>query len=326
MSCLNEAAANGMRAYQDYSSYLQRTFGGRVHKVSINAGYTCPNRDGTKSRSGCTYCNLTSLRMRYAADCETITAQINNGVDFFRQRRKAGKFLAYFQSYTNTYNTIPELLRDYREALAHPLIAGVVIGTRPDCISDDLADELQEMAHHHYVAVELGIESTDDQTLTRVNRCHSFADTVSAVHRLQNRNLHVGGHLILGFPWETEETMLAHADRLSQLPLHSLKLHHLQILRQTALAKEHRKQPFRLLTQEEYYPLIIAFLERSRPDLIFQRFIAEAPSNLIIAPHWNGIRNYQFAEKLNNLMIARNTFQGRTFTAVSSCNSAMQTN
>jgi uncharacterized protein len=303
------------RKYRDYASYLRKVFGERVQKISIETGYSCPNRDGDKGTGGCTYCNLDSIRPSYIKNTPSITAQLEKGTEFFRQRNKTGKFLAYFQTYTNTYNDLLTLQKDYEEALRFPGVVGIVIGTRPDCILPELADFLQTLATRCYVSVELGIESTDEETLLRINRCHTFADTVSALELLARRNIHLGGHLILGFPWEGKEGMLSHAQKLSQLPLDSLKLHHLQLLKYTQLAKEHRQTPFTFLQPEEYLQLIIQFLERSNPNVVFQRFIAEAPRHLLIAPQWGGIKNHQFMQQVHQRMVELNTEQGILFPA-----------
>lgn len=304
-----------MKPFNDYGTYLRNLFGESVHKVSINPGYSCPNRDGTKAKKGCTYCSPEALKPMYYENGQSITRQLETGISFLRGRKKATKFLAYFQSYTNTHSNLTRLYNDYDEALRYPGIAGLVIGTRPDCISPSIAEYLQNLARRFYISVELGIESTEDDTLNKVNRCHTYTDTVAATKLLSHRNIHVCGHLILGFPWESRNTMLIHADRLSLLPLQSLKLHHLQILKRTPLAKEYRRNPFPLLHPESYQQLVKEFLERCRPDLVFQRFIAESPTSLLVGPDWNGLRNYQFTDMLRRNMNEEKTFQGKYFQA-----------
>ena len=296
--------------FRDYTTYLRNLFGERVQKISVNPGYSCPNRDGSKARHGCTYCNLKTLEPAYLADCAGISDQIEKGIAFNKSRGDTQKFLVYFQSYTNTYGSTVRLKKDYEEALQFPGVAGLVIGTRPDCISAEVLAVLETLSKTHYISVELGIESTNDATLKRVNRCHAYHDTVNAVTSLAHRGLPVGGHLILGFPWESREVMVRHATNLSRLPLTFVKLHHLQILKGTALAREHRARPFDLLTFEAYTALVISFLEHSRPDLVFQRLLAEAPLRWLIDPHWKGIRNNQFTEMIRTEMIQRRTAQG----------------
>jgi uncharacterized protein len=301
------------RPFRDYSTYLRDIFGEKVQKISIDPGYTCPNRDGTKSRSGCTYCNTGSLHPSYARNRADITSQLEKGIGFFSKRKSISKFLAYFQSYSNTYNPISILQKDYETALFCPGVVGLVIGTRPDCITQDLAEYLGNLSRSNYVYVELGIESTSDYTLSRVNRCHTFAETVDAIHLLNRYSIPVGGHLIMGFPWESEDEQLEHARILGALPLHSLKLHHLQILRHTQLAREHSRSPFTMMQPEAYMALVIRFIELSNPNVIFQRFLADAPEHLLIAPRWGGVRNYQFAERLARRMKEQHSWQGKFY-------------
>jgi radical SAM protein (TIGR01212 family) len=305
--------------FRDYSTYLKNLFGERVQKISINSGYTCPNRDGTKGRHGCTYCNLNALEPAYIRESINIREQIKNGIDYFKRRSRASRFLVYFQSYTNTYGDTERLVNDYEDALQFPEVVGLVIGTRPDCLDPKIIHHLTGLSRRFYIAVELGIESTYDATLQRVNRCHSYDDTVNAVHTLAGNGIPVGGHLILGFPWESGQMMVQHATRLSGLPLTFVKLHHLQILKGTALAREYRRKPFDLLTLDAYTELVITFLEHSRPDLVFQRFLAEAPLRWLVAPHWNGIRNYQFTDFLRKEMNQRGAGQGTHYQTKTSC-------
>lgn len=310
-----ESASSVQYRFNDYSTYLRRTFGEKVRKISINLGYSCPNRDGTKAYHGCSYCNITSIQPDYAKRSLSVSQQLELGIDFFQHRNNANSFLAYFQSYTNTYKDFDNARKAYEEALAYPGVVGIVVGTRPDCISEEMAAFLKQLSRTNYVAIEIGIESTDDNTLRRVNRCHTYQDVITCLNTLSDSKLHLGGHLILGFPWEDRATMLDHARRISQLPLHSIKLHHLQILRRTKLAREHQLIPFKLLEFPEYLDLAADFVERSQPDLIFQRFLAEAPKELLIAPHYNNIRNYQFTHLLNKRLIDRSSSQGQLFDA-----------
>jgi uncharacterized protein len=300
-----------LQPFRTYSSYIRDTFGEKVQKISVETGYSCPNRDGSKGTGGCTYCNLDSIRPAYLKECPTIREQIQKGMDFFLPRKTARKFLAYFQTYSNSYSNFETLREDYEEALRCNGVVGLVIGTRPDCISDELVAYLRSLASKTYVSVELGVESTSDETLDRINRCHTFEDTVVAVRKLTDAGLKTGGHLILGFPWESKELMLEHARRLAQLPFRFLKLHHLQILKHTMLAKQHRENPFQFMSTEEYKELVIRFIELSSPAVVFQRFLAEAPLHLLVAPHWNGIRNFQFTDQVAKAMVERGTYQGR---------------
>lgn len=299
--------------FNDYSSYIRRTFGERVRKISINLGFSCPNRDGTKAYHGCTYCNISSLQPSYSRRSLSVSEQLEKGIQFFQVRGNARRFLAYFQSYSNTYRDFDNARKAYQEALCYPGVVGIVIGTRPDCISEEMATYLRELAKQHYVSLEIGIESTDDETLKRVNRCHTYVDVVNCLESFRDCNIHLGGHLILGFPWESRETMLQHASRISSLPLHSLKLHHLQILKRTQLGREHQEAPFQLMHFNSYLDLVTDFVEHTRADLIFQRFLAEAPPHLLIAPHFNGIRNYEFVHLLQKRLRERKSRQGNLF-------------
>lgn len=299
--------------FTSYSNYIRETFGERVQKISINTGYSCPNRDGTKGLGGCTYCNINSIKPEYANAKKSVTQQLTEGINFFSQRYKVIKYLAYFQSYTNTYHSNETLIKTYEEALNVPDVIGLVIGTRPDCISTEIADYLQEVSKTKYVSVELGIESTNEITLQKINRCHTYQETIDAVEMLAGKNILVGGHLILGFPWETKEDILLHAKNVSKLPLKFLKIHHLQILKSTQLARDYEvnKDTFNLLTLPEYLDITVEFLENLRSDIVVQRFLSEAPKDLLIAPHWEGVKNYEFTSKIEKKMRELGTWQGR---------------
>lgn len=304
-----------LRLYTDYTSYLRTKFGQPVQKISVNTGSTCPNRDGSLGSGGCTYCNVNSIQPTYVKSTPGITEQLEKGIQFFSKRHKRQLFLAYFQSYTSTYGSEVALIAQIEEAITYPLIVGIVISTRPDCVSEELVKYLVMLNQKTYVSVEFGIESTDEETLKRINRCHTFDQAVESVNSLASEGIAVGGHLILGFPWESEDTMLMHAKRLSSIPLSFLKIHHLQILRYTMLAKEHARNAFTLLTPEKYLDLIIHFLELLPPGLVIQRFLAEAPEKLLVAPRWGGIRNAHFATLVERELENRNSYQGRLYQA-----------
>lgn len=298
--------------FREYSSYLKERFGGRVQKISLSIGNTCPNRDGTRGKGGCTYCNIGSIQPNYLSNVSGVKDQLKKGIAFFASRRQGCRFLAYFQTYSNTYSSTEYLRASVEEALEVDGVVGIVISTRPDCIPDDTLEYLARLSLSRYVSVEIGIESTCNHSLERMNRCHTWSETVLAVNRLAAANIEVGGHLILSLPWESREEMIGHAVKLSALPLHCLKLHHLQVLKKTRLAGEHRIAPFSFRSEEEYRELVIEFLEHLRPDIVLQRFIAEAPPKFLVAPHWGGVRNSQFTGKLKAEMIKRCTWQGKT--------------
>lgn len=298
--------------YADMGSYLVARFPYKVQKISLHAGFSCPNRDGTKGRGGCTYCNNQTFSPDYCHTGRSITEQLDEGIAFFARKYPDMKYLAYFQAYTNTYGATPYLAACYEEALAHDGVVGLIIGTRPDCMPPDLLAYLSDLARDRYLMVEYGIESTYDETLARVNRGHDYASAVDAVRRTAEAGIPVGAHMILGLPGESRETILSHAGRLSALPLTMVKLHQLQLIRGTRLAQEYEQgladiYPY---TVTEYVDLAIDFIERLRPDIVVERFVSQSPDALLIAPRW-GLKNHEFTAGLLQRMRERNTWQGR---------------
>jgi uncharacterized protein len=309
---------NGDRRYNDYSSFIKNIFNERVQKISLDTGFTCPNRDGTKGVGGCTYCNNNSFNPDYCKPEKSITDQLNQGIEFFTIRNKTAKYLAYFQAYTNTYADIALVKELYTEAVKHPKVVGLVIGTRPDCISPELIDFLEELAKTYYISLEFGIESTLDRTLIAVNRCHTFEETKQAYGIAKGRGLHLGAHLIVGLPGESREEILHHATEVSKLPIHSLKLHHLQIVKHTMMAKQFKNNPeqFELFGVEEYIELMTDFLAQLRPDIIIERFISQSPAHLLVAPKWNGLKNFEIVDKIDKKLIEKDLWQGCEFELV----------
>ena len=300
------------RRYNDYPTYIKNKFGGRIQKLSINAGFTCPNRDGSKGRNGCSYCNNNTFRPEYCEPDKSITQQIDEGIQFFSWKYPDMRFLAYFQSFSNTYGNLALLERVYDEALAHQKIGGLVIGTRPDCVDEPILDMIQRKATKGFVTIEFGIESTLDTTLERINRKHTYQETIHAFSITKERNIHAGGHLILGLPGEDRNALLAHAARISDLHIDSLKLHQLQIVKNTTFAKEYRKRPddFHLFDLHEYVELVIDFLELLRPSIIIDRFVSQSPEDTLIAPKW-GLKNFEIAAKIEKRLKERDTWQGK---------------
>ncbi len=303
-----------MKPYNDFSEFLSRKFPCKVQKISINAGFTCPNRDGTKGRGGCTYCNNQSFSPGYGKPTKTISEQLKDGIDFFSHKYPEMKYLAYFQSYTNTYDSIEKLIRMYEEALAYPDVVGLIIGTRPDCMPDELLDYFAELNKKTFVLIEYGVESTLNKTLERVNRQHTWEESVEAIKKTAEKGILVGAHLILGLPGETDEDLLSHAEKLSELPLTTLKIHQLQIIRGTAMAKEYKLLPesFHLFELEEYVDLCVDFAERLHPDIYIERFASQSPKSLLIAPDW-GLKNYELTGKVVKRFKERGTWQGRLY-------------
>ena len=282
-----------------FGDFLQTIFPFKVQKISINAGFTCPNRDGSKGRGGCTYCNNRTFSPQYTANRKPVGQQLEEGIRFFSHKYPQMKYIAYFQSYTNTYDSVENLLAMYREALNHPGVVGLIIATRPDCMPDELLDALEKIAGKYFLLIEYGIESTCNETLLRINRGHTYEETVDTIHRTAVRRIYTGAHLILGLPGESREMIISHADKISALPLTTVKLHQLQLIKNTQMAQEAEKYPeiFHAYTVNEYIDLCIEFMSRLNPDFIIDRFVSQSPKDLLIAPTW-GLKNYEFTAKL----------------------------
>ena len=298
--------------YNDYGTWIRRQFEFRVQKISIDAGFTCPNRDGRISTGGCIYCDNRTFNPSYCQRRLSVSNQLAEGKQFFAHKYPDMKYLAYFQAFTNTYAPIAQLKALYEEALQVEDIVGIVIGTRPDCVSDELLDYLAELNERTFVLVEYGIESTNNDTLLRINRGHSFEQSVSALERTHQRGLLTGAHIILGLPGEDAAESLRQAPILSQLPIDILKIHQMQIIRGTRLAEEFEREPFHIYTVDEYIELIAQYIQRLRPDMVLERFVSQSPKELLIAPHW-GLKNYEFTNKLVNYLKAKDIHQGQLF-------------
>lgn len=298
--------------YNEFSIFLKKYFPFKVQKISLNAGFTCPNRDGVKGRGGCTYCNNQTFNPDYCDTEKTISQQLQEGKLFFARKYPEMKYLAYFQAYTNTYGELEALKKKYEEALHAPDVVGLVIGTRPDCMPDALLDYLEKLSEKYFVLVEYGIESTNDTTLRRINRGHTFADTVDAVQRTTARGLLTGGHVILGLPGETREDLIRQASDISALSLTTLKIHQLQIIRGTQMAREYEKnkEEFNLFQLDDYVDVVIDYLEHLRGDIVLERFISQSPKELLIAPDW-GLKNYEFTVLVQKRMRERKAYQGK---------------
>lgn len=305
-----------MSRYNSYIGYFRKTYGERLQKVVVDAGFTCPNRDGLVGTGGCTYCDNAAFHPGYSTAGIPIHEQIDEGIKFHRVRyRKAEKFLAYFQPYSNTYAPLDRLRTLYEEALSHPLVAGIVIGTRPDCVDEEKLDWLASLARSHVVVIEYGIESVYDRTLRRINRGHTFEDALRAVEMTAARGLTQGAHFIFGLPGETVGDMLGYAPIINKLPLHSVKFHQLQIVRGTAMEKEFAARPsdFVTFSLDEYLDFIADLLERLRPDLYIERFAGEVPPRFVNSTPWGLLRNTELIRLLEQRLEQRNTFQGRLF-------------
>ena len=303
------------RLYYDFASFLAQYFEGKVQKISIHAGFTCPNRDGSKGTGGCTYCNNQTFNPEYCNPHLGIRRQLEDGIGFFARKYPTMRYLAYFQAYTNTYGELEQLKAMYEEALAVEGVVGLVIGTRPDCMPDTLLDYLEQLSQRSFVMVEYGIESASDKTLLRINRGHDFATAADAIRRTHERGILVGGHLILGLPGEDHAELMQQANTIATLPLDMIKLHQLQLIRGTRMAREYAEHPeeFHLYTVDEYIDLAIDYIERLPETMVVERFISQSPRSLLIAPDW-GMKNYQFVDRLRRCMQERGTWQGRLYT------------
>jgi radical SAM protein (TIGR01212 family) len=300
--------------FNSYIGYIKQHFGERIQKVTIDAGFTCPNRDGTKAHGGCTYCDNKAFTPSYCNPQKSVTLQIEEGIRFHALRyRHARRFLAYFQSYSNTYAPLEKLREIYDEALRHPQIEGIVVGTRPDCVDEAKLDYFAALSKKRFVQIEYGIESCYDRTLTRINRGHSFADARLAVEATATRGIRTGGHFIFGLPGETRDDMLSSAGIISGLPLTSVKFHQLQIIKGTAMEREYAAQPghFVAFSLEGYIDFFVDFLERLSPAIFIERFVNEVPPKFVDALPWGKLRNVELLRLLDRRLEERNTWQGR---------------
>ncbi|MBR76528.1 MAG: TIGR01212 family radical SAM protein [Flavobacteriales bacterium] len=304
--------------YRDFSTFIKEKFNGRVQKVSIDAGFTCPNKDGTKGKGGCTYCNNNTFNPDYCKPIKPISVQINEGIEFFSKKYKTQKYLAYFQAFTNTYAPLKDLKPMYEEALSHKDVVGLVIATRPDSIKDDVLDYLQYLAKiGNFIKLEFGLESTKNKTLEAINRCQTHEEAVDAFSRAKGRGLHLGAHLILGLPGENKEDMLEHARKVSQLPVNTLKIHHLQIVKHTMMAYQFKNTPemFTFMALDEYIDLVVDFIELLHPDIILERFFSESPARMLIHPKY-GLKNFEVKHLVNKRLEERDAWQGRLYKQV----------
>lgn len=297
--------------YNDFGHWIRQQFPYRVQKLSVDAGFNCPNRDGRISTGGCVYCNNKTFNPSYCDRSKSITVQLTEGKTFFARKYPTMKYLAYFQAFTNTYDSLDKLKEKYEEALSVEDIVGLVIGTRPDCMSDELLDYLEGLNRRVFVLVEYGIESTNDETLRRINRGHDFACTKRIVEKTAERGILCGGHIIMGLPGEKREDILRQAPVISSLPLNILKIHQMQIIRDTPLAQQYLSDPTicQLYDVDEYIRLIGDYLPYLRKDLILERFVSQSPKALLIAPQW-GLKNHEFTDRLNKYLAEHHIFQG----------------
>lgn len=295
--------------YNDFGSWMKKHFPFKVQKISIDAGFSCPNRDGTIARGGCTYCDNRTFNPSYCHKRDSVTEQLEAGKRFFSTKYPEMKYLAYFQAYTNTYSPTSKLRVMYEEALAVKDVVGLVIGTRPDCVSNDLLDYLQELNKETFILVEYGIESANNKTLEYINRGHTFECSVDALERTHSRGIATGGHIILGLPGEDKNESIRQAKLISALPMDILKIHQMQIIKGTLLARQYNETPFHLYSVDEYIELIAEYIQHLRQDLVLERFVSQSPAEFLIGPKW-GLKNYEFTNKLVNYLKQNGIYQG----------------
>jgi radical SAM protein (TIGR01212 family) len=308
----NPAPFPGGSRYHAYGPFLKAKFGCRVYKVIVDAGFTCPNRDGTVAVGGCTYCNNDSFKPGGTARLNPIQQQVREGIDYLRMRYRARKFIVYFQPFTNTH-ALPETLSGlYEKVLDHPDVVGLAVGTRPDCIDDAKLELFQHLAQNYFVTLEYGLESIYDSTLRKINRGHDFSCALDAIRKTRNRGIWISAHLILGFPWETRDQMLEMAGAISNIGLDFLKLHHLHVVRHTALGREYEKNPFPLPSFADYVDLVVDFLERLNPAVRLERLFGLAPEGYLLGPHW-GKTKAEIQYAIERRLADRDTFQGRLY-------------
>lgn len=307
---------NGNRRFNSYVGYFRNTYGSRLQKIVVDAGFSCPNRDGLVSTGGCTYCNNDAFHPSYSTPDKSLFQQLEEGIEFHTKRyRNAHKYLAYFQPYSNTYSGVEHLRTIYTEALSHPLVAGIVIGTRPDCIDQPKLDLLAQLSKEHVVIVEYGIESIYDKTLQRINRGHNYATAKEAIEKTAQSKIHQGAHFIFGLPGETKQQMLAYAAEINKLPLNSVKFHQLQIVIGTQMEKEFEENPndFVQFTIEEYIDFFVDFLELLKPTIYIERFAGELPPRFVKSNPWGLVRNVELINMLEKRLEERDTYQSKLF-------------
>lgn len=307
---------NHNRRFNAYANYFKQEFGERVQKLSIDAGFTCPNRDGSVGVGGCTYCNNDAFNPSYCLPQKPVEQQIKEGIEFHSNRyRRANKYLAYFQAYSNTYGGLSDLKEKYEQALKFPEVIGLVIGTRPDCINEELLKYFKELSEKYYLIVEYGIESCYDKTLLRINRGHTYQQAVDAIQLTADYGIKTGAHMIIGLPGESRKEILEEAEILSKLPLSNIKFHQLQIIKGTQMEIEYKQSPenFNFFELDEYVEFMIDFLENLNPSFVVERFAGEVPPRFLAGPGWGLIRNDQILNLIEKRLEERNTWQGRLF-------------
>ncbi|NVO19981.1 MAG: TIGR01212 family radical SAM protein [Bacteroidetes bacterium] len=304
------------RRFNSYAEYFRREFGQRVQKVTIDAGFSCPNRDGSKSTGGCTYCNNEAFNPSYCQPDKEITQQIQEGIEFHKVRyRRASNYLAYFQAYSNTHAPLSHLRKLYDKALSYPGVIGLVIGTRPDCVDREKLEYFARLSEKYYIILEYGIESCYNSTLKNINRQHTFEESVEAIQLTASLGIKTGAHLIFGLPGESREQMLKEAEILSALPINNIKFHQLQIIKDTRMAIDYQFHPeeYPLFTMEGYIHFIVQFVGKLNPVLVIERFTGEAPPRFQVGPTWGNIRTDEVQRLIEAELEKQDTWQGKFY-------------
>jgi len=302
----------GGKRYHSFNSYLRNIYGERIQKVTVDAGFTCPNRDGTVASGGCIYCNNESFNPGYNDPIKSVRQQIDEGTEFLKRRYGVDKFIVYFQPYSNTYASLDKLKQLYEEALSSPGIIGLTIGTRPDCIDEMKINYLQSLCKSYDITIEYGLESIYNDSLKKLNRGHDYQSYLDAIEMTKNRGIKICTHIILGFPWENRDQWMYESEVLSEIDFNFLKIHQLHIVKNTVMERQHIQNPYRLFTLTEYVDTVVAFLEKLNPEIVVQRLVGEAPKNLLVAPKW-GKRNSEVIKFITDELETRDTWQGKFY-------------
>ena len=303
------------KKYYDLKSYWLNRFGCRVYKLQIDAGFTCPNRDGSVLTGGCIYCDGRGSRLRQSGSLPSVTEQIRRGREYYRKRKNADKFVAYFQTFTNTYGTLEKLKELYDEALADDDVIGLSVGTRPDCVPNNVLDLLQDYTEHFHIWLELGLQSIHDRTLQYINRGHTADTFLDAVHRISKKMIHICTHIIVGLPGETRDDILETAKILATLPIHGIKIHMLLALKGTIIGDLYEKGYITMLSRDDYVRTVCDILEILPPDMVIQRLTADGYRDVFLAPEW-AVNKMEVLNAIDRELDMRNTFQGINFKKV----------
>lgn len=306
------------RRFNSYSTYFKKVFGKRIQKLSVDAGFTCPNRDGNISKGGCTYCNNNAFNPSYCSPYKTIKQQLSEGVEFHIKRyRRAKEYLAYFQPYSNTYADIKYLKEIYQQAIDFPGVIGLVIGTRPDCIDEEKLKYFKEISEKYYLIIEYGVESCNNEVLKKINRGHSIEKSVETIKKTSDKGINVGAHFIFGLPGETKQQILDQVKMVSKLPLKTIKFHQLQILKNTQMEKEYiqNADSFNFFSLDEYVDFVVSYIEMLNPNFVIERFAGEIPPRFIAGPSWGNIRNDQILNLVEKKLEEKDTWQGKYYSS-----------